>query len=174
MDHNNDPNVTAWVDERMSQLGRGEEWQPGVASAFARLENRRSRGPARKWALGAAAAIAIGAGVMAFPAPRVFAGRCVDACESLFVGKPDGPSFESLKTRPAPDFTVNDSTGATLRLSDYKGKVVLLNFWATWCGPCKVEIPWFIEFEQAYRDQRFAVIGISLDDDGWKSVRPYL
>ena len=76
--------------------------------------------------------------------------------------------------KPAPDFTLKDSTGATVKLSDYRGKVVLLNFWATWCGPCKIEIPWFMEFEKNYKDRKFAVLGVSLDDDGWDSVRPYL
>jgi peroxiredoxin len=74
----------------------------------------------------------------------------------------------------APDFTLTDAHGATVKLSDYRGKVVLLNFWATWCGPCKIEIPWFMEFEQNYKDRKFAVLGVSLDDDGWESVRPYL
>mgnify|MGYP005847179913 CR=1 FL=1 len=74
----------------------------------------------------------------------------------------------------APDFALNDSTGKTVRLSDYKGKVVLLNFWATWCGPCKFEIPWFMEFEQKYKDRGFAVLGVAMDDEGWDIVKPYI
>src|SRR5579863_8190979 len=74
----------------------------------------------------------------------------------------------------APEFTLRDSAGQTVKLSDYRGKVVLLNFWATWCGPCKVEMPWFMDFEQKYKDRDFAVLGVSMDDDGWKSVKPYL
>jgi peroxiredoxin len=74
----------------------------------------------------------------------------------------------------APDFSLKDVNGATVRLSDYRGKVVLLNFWATWCGPCKFEIPWFIEFEQANKDRGFAVIGISMDEEGWAVVKPFV
>ncbi|HEU0123081.1 MAG TPA: redoxin domain-containing protein [Bryobacteraceae bacterium] len=76
--------------------------------------------------------------------------------------------------KSAPDFTLKDADGKVVKLSDYKGKVVLLNFWATWCGPCKIEIPWFVEFEQNYRDKGFAVLGVSMDEDGWESVKPYL
>ncbi|MDP9114869.1 MAG: TlpA family protein disulfide reductase [Acidobacteriota bacterium] len=74
----------------------------------------------------------------------------------------------------APNFTLKDADGNPVHLTDYRGKVVLVNFWATWCGPCEVEIPWFVEFEQKYRDQGFAVLGLSMDDNGWKAVRPYM
>jgi cytochrome c biogenesis protein CcmG/thiol:disulfide interchange protein DsbE len=55
-----------------------------------------------------------------------------------------------------------------------KGKVVLLDFWATWCAGCKVEIPWFIEFDKAYRSKGLAAVGVSMDDEGWKTIEPYL
>lgn len=61
-----------------------------------------------------------------------------------------------------------------MTLSDYRGKVVLLNFWATWCGPCQMEIPWFIQFQQQYKNKGFEVVGVSMDDDGWNAVKPYI
>jgi len=72
----------------------------------------------------------------------------------------------------APDFTLTDLEGHRLTLSDYRGKVVLLDFWATWCGPCRTEIPHFVEMQNKYGPQGFQVIGISMDDDV-KPVREY-
>ena len=76
--------------------------------------------------------------------------------------------------KPAPEFSLKDANGQTVRLADYRGKVVLLDFWATWCGPCKVEIPWFMEFEKEFKDQGFAVLGVSMDEDGWSAIKPYV
>ena len=76
--------------------------------------------------------------------------------------------------KAAPAFSLKDADGRTVQLSDYRGKVVLLNFWATWCGPCQMEIPWFVEFEREHKDKGFAVIGVSMDDDGWDAVKPFI
>ena len=74
----------------------------------------------------------------------------------------------------APTFTLPDMDGANATLTDYAGRVLLLNFWATWCGPCRVEMPWFVDFEEAYADDGFAVLGVSMDEPGWDIVRPFL
>ncbi len=62
------------------------------------------------------------------------------------------------------DFTLKDINGAPVHLADYKGKVVLLNFWATWCGPCKVEIPEFAQVYSEYKDQGFVILGVLAND----------
>jgi thiol-disulfide isomerase/thioredoxin len=71
------------------------------------------------------------------------------------------------------NFTLKDVQGKNVRLSDYKGKVILLDFWATWCGPCKIEIPWFVEFQNKYGPQGFQVVGVSVDDTV-EMLRPYV
>ena len=75
---------------------------------------------------------------------------------------------------PAPDFSLPGANGSAVRLSKYQGKVVLLDFWATWCHGCKTEIPWYMEFSQKYKKDGLTVIGVSMDDDGWKAVKPFV
>ena len=62
-------------------------------------------------------------------------------------------------------FKIKDMNGATVNLADYKGKVLLVNFWATWCGPCKTELPGLIALYDEYKDKGFVILGISADDD---------
>jgi peroxiredoxin len=62
------------------------------------------------------------------------------------------------------DFTLKDMNGHDVKLADLKGKVVLVNFWATWCGPCRLEIPWFVELQEKYQSQGLQIVGISVDD----------
>ncbi len=94
-------------------------------------------------------------------------------CFALTANAPaDLKPADSRKT--APDFSLEDSTGSLIKLSSYKGRVVLLDFWATWCTGCKQEIPWYMEFQDKYKKDGLSAIGVSLDDDGWKSVKPFL
>jgi cytochrome c biogenesis protein CcmG/thiol:disulfide interchange protein DsbE len=69
-----------------------------------------------------------------------------------------------LKGKPAPPFVLEDLNGNKVSLASYKGKAVLVNFWATWCAPCKIETPWIIELRKQYAPQGFEVLGVSADD----------
>jgi peroxiredoxin len=83
----------------------------------------------------------------------------------------------------APAFQLADSSGTSKQVTDYRGKVVLLNFWATACGGCKLEIPWLIELESAHKSDSFTVVGVSMDtsyegsksaDEAWSKVKPFV
>jgi peroxiredoxin len=112
-------------------------------------------------------AFAIAAALLAayFFAGRSSEPRSVKAASPVKAGK---------DRKPAPDFALKDADGKTVHLEDYKGKVVLLDFFATWCGPCKIEIPWFMEMERKNKDKGFSVLGVSMDDEGWEVVKPFL
>ena len=79
-------------------------------------------------------------------------------------GKPDEPMTPKLQGKTAPEFTLVGLDGKKVSLKDYKGHPVFVNFWATWCEPCKVEMPWLEEFSEKYKEQGLVVLGISTDD----------
>ena len=203
MDLNDRIKDDAWVDGQLSRLEPRDAWQPDSARALDLLRRRRASRPRRRWTGVAVAAVVAGSAVLAFPAPRAFAQRCVDVCGSevlrahnaLFEAIADShvhrvmyshfvalrdlllPSgVETVRTqRPAaPDFTLSDAAGRPVSLASFRGKVVLLNFWATWCRPCLEETPWFVEFQEKYRDRNFVVLGVSADEEGWSKVRPFV
>ena len=80
----------------------------------------------------------------------------------------------TLQGKLAPDFTLTSLEGKTVRLSDFRGKAVLLNFWATWCEPCRIEIPWLIEMQQQYGPKGFVILGIAVDEEGKSVVAPFV
>jgi peroxiredoxin len=87
----------------------------------------------------------------------------------------EGPSFApKLATSTlAPDFSLESLDGKTVRLSDLRGKAVLLNFWATWCGPCKIEMPWFVELQNEYASQGLQIVGVAMDDASKEDIAKF-
>ena len=87
-----------------------------------------------------------------------------------FTGCGDGDS----NLPKAPDFTLRNGDGESYSLSDFKGKMVILNFWATWCPPCKKEIPDFIELYKKYEDKGLVILGVSVDQGGWLVTKEFM
>ncbi len=78
-----------------------------------------------------------------------------------------------MKNGVAPDFTLQSLDGQTVRLSDFRGKAVLLNFWATWCSPCKIEMPWFVELQKQYGPEGLQIVGVAMDDASTKDIADF-
>ncbi len=123
-----------------------------------------------RWAIAALGAVALAVLTLSVPLPWPWLSDRAAA--------PAGPvapgSACSANAKPANlDFTLKDMDGKDVKLSAYKGKVILLDFWATWCGPCKIEIPWFVEFQAKYGSQGLQTLGVSVDDTVEK-LKPYV
>lgn len=118
-----------------------------------------------KWAVAAVAALALALFTLGvdLPWPPFRASAAAPATVSC----PANAKAANL------NFTLKDLSNRDVSLSTFKGKVILLDFWATWCGPCKIEIPWFIEFQNKYAKNGLQVIGISIDDPLDK-LKPYV
>jgi len=84
-----------------------------------------------------------------------------------------GLASSNFRGQPAPDFELQSLDGKNMRLSDFHGKAVLLNFWATWCGPCKIEMPWFVELQKEYGPQGFQIVGVAMDDASAEEISKF-
>ncbi|MDZ7694998.1 MAG: TlpA disulfide reductase family protein [Balneolaceae bacterium] len=84
------------------------------------------------------------------------------------------PLHEAQKEAPATDFEITLLSGEPFRLSDQKGKVVLINIWATWCAPCREETPDLVDLYEKYKDQGYVTLGVSVDEQGESVVRPFM
>jgi peroxiredoxin len=112
---------------------------------------------------------------LAVPLPHVEDLRNVDPSAVALGAKAEAAQASLCDKDPKPanlNFVLKDSTGKDFSLAAQKGKVILLDFWATWCPPCKVEIPWFVEFQEKYGPQGFIVIGVSVDDPA-SALKPF-
>jgi peroxiredoxin len=181
MDTNSETRHHGWVSETLAILNPSNEWHPDVSAGLVRFRQSQVRGSwfTKRWVFVATGAVVVCLCLMVLPSPRVLAHRCLECSvavwQSLLPSAPAQADLKSPNARSlATDFNLKDASGRDVKLTDLRGKVVLVNFWATWCEGCQVEIPWFVEFQKEYADRGLVVVGISMDDDGWKSVKPWI
>ena len=122
-----------------------------------------------RWLIAGVAALALAWTVLTMEMPWLAA----DADAGGQVAPPETEACAADAAEANLGFTLKDASDNPVNLASYRGKVILLDFWATWCGPCKVEIPWFIEFQETYGPQGLQVVGVSVDDTPDK-LRPYI
>jgi peroxiredoxin len=169
------------VDERLALLEPEGSWQPDMLAGLARFNEKLAAGNGfnRRRYLAVATAAVLFMFLVFLPQPQVLAHRCLECSIAVW------QTFASSRStwadllpenarKPAPDFELEDANEKRVKLSNLQGKVVLVNFWATWCEGCQMEIPSFIEFAKDYANRGLVVVGVAMDDDGWKSVKPWI
>jgi thiol-disulfide isomerase/thioredoxin len=170
-----------WVDDRLSALAPVHDLQPNATGLLPRLHARRAALRARRlrWTGAVAAIVVI---VVSVPVTRAFAARCLEACVSGVsqLWRADEPLANAPKVTGfelgslAPDVAGTDEAGRPVSLIARRGHVVVVNFWATWCGPCRAETPVLNSLVDRYGARGLDVIGVSLDQDGWTAIKPFV
>ena len=183
MAHHDHVDVDPWVNEQLMSLAPEAGWQPEAAARLGDAYARRTANRARhlRWAgAGLAAAVVF----VSVPVTRAFGARCVEACVNATtrvtqLWRADEPAAANPPVIGAdlgdiaPDLLGSDAAGRSITLSLHRGHVVVANFWATWCGPCKQEIPILNDLNARFGAQGLDVIGVSLDEAGWPAVTPF-
>jgi peroxiredoxin len=113
--------------------------------------------------------------------PLVILGVAIVVALMLYVGfhlargsRPgSGAASLGVDGKMAPDFVLQSIDDRTVRLADFRGKAVLLNFWATWCAPCKIEMPWFVELQRQYGPEGLQVLGVAMDDASKEDIAKF-
>src|SRR5262245_62214295 len=118
-----------------------------------------------RWSIATVSALALALFTLSAPLPLPWASEHAEAA--------DGAACPANAKPANLNFTLKDVDGKDVKLAAFKGKVILLDFWATWCGPCKIEIPYFIDFQNRYAKSGLQVVGVSVDDPIEK-LRPYV
>jgi cytochrome c biogenesis protein CcmG/thiol:disulfide interchange protein DsbE len=178
--------LDVWTQRTLETLDPEPGWQPSVSTGLAKFRaGRKASKPQVRWPLMIAAAALLFLSLPMAGGARGLAQRCIQACVQLLsrsTATPPAiepatasqPFIEVSARRPAPDFAFDDVLGRPVRSSSFKGQIVLLNFWATWCPPCKVEMPWFADFATRDASRGLGVVGIAMDEDGVAPVRAFV
>jgi peroxiredoxin len=153
----NGDNVTTPSDDQLPPSPAGTDVPDAGDPARPPVPPRR---PGGKWALAAVSALALA--LLTFPMLTSNPGR--SGVTRVADAELPGNAVCSGEGAANYDFTLRGPSGETVSLEQYRGQVVLLNFWGTWCPPCRVEVPAFVEVQEAYRDRGFVIIGVAVED----------
>jgi thiol-disulfide isomerase/thioredoxin len=173
-----------FVEDLLASLTPARDWTPDAAGALPAMHAQRA---AHRRARGLVTALVLATGIVfvSVPVLRAFGARCLDACVNATSRvAPFWNPQERMANTPrfvgasigdlAPDMAGHDRTGRPVSLSALRGHVVIVNFWATWCAPCRAEMPLLDDLQDRYGPLGLQVLGVSLDEGGWTAIDPFL